>query len=205
MDQWVGWVSRGTGWTGGHVGLGLSRQGTGGTETAGAEGLRDQGCLLGRDPGRTRCGQGCQMAREQSQAVGRGMKGRGHKPGRWGYRGRQPDDGSRSGRWTGWMVIRGSRELEGRGGGAGDLQCWSELMLMVQRVSRQRCPLPPVALIPQSAETQPAEPPGLEEQALVWQPFLPCPTWLSRADPNLACESGPPYQDMVMKGVEWLG
>lgn len=31
-------------------------------------------------------------------------------------RGRQPDDGSRSGRWTGWMVIRGSRELEGRGG-----------------------------------------------------------------------------------------
>lgn len=69
-------------------------------------------------------------------------------------------------------------------GGAGHLQCWSELMLMVQRVSRQRRPLPPVALIPQSAETQPAEPPGLEEQALVWQPFLPCPTWLSRADPT---------------------
>lgn len=53
---------------------------------------------------------------------------------------------------------------------------------MVQRVSRQRRPLPPVALIPQSAEAQPAEPPGLEEQALVWQPFLPYPTWLSRAD-----------------------
>lgn len=82
----------------------------------GAEGLGDQGCLLGRDSGRTRCGQGCQMVREQSQAVGRGMKGRGHRPGRYGYRGRQPDDGSRSGRWTGWMVIRGSRELEGRGG-----------------------------------------------------------------------------------------
>ena len=35
------------------------------------------------------------MVREQSQAVGRGMKGRGHKPGRWVYRGRQPDDGSK--------------------------------------------------------------------------------------------------------------
>lgn len=72
------WVDRG------HVGQGLSRQGTGGTDTAGAEGLRDQGCLLGRDSGRTRCGQGCQMVREQSQAVGRGMKGWGHRPGRCG-------------------------------------------------------------------------------------------------------------------------
>lgn len=76
---------------GGHVGQELSRQGTGGTETAGAEGLGDQGCLLDRDPGRTSYGQGCQMVREQSQAVGRGMEGRGHRPGRWGYRGRQPE------------------------------------------------------------------------------------------------------------------
>ncbi|OWK02710.1 KIF9 [Cervus elaphus hippelaphus] len=34
-----------------------------------------------------------------------------------------------------------------------------------------------------SAETQPAEPSGLEEQAIVWQPFFPCLTWLSCADP----------------------
>ena len=44
---------------------------------------------------------------------GQGMEGRGHRPGRWGTEA----DGLRSGRWTGWMVIRGSRELEGRGGG----------------------------------------------------------------------------------------
>ena len=56
----------------GHVGQELSRQGTGGTETAGAEGLGDQGCLLDRDPGRTSYGQSCQMVREQ--AVGRGWR-----------------------------------------------------------------------------------------------------------------------------------
>lgn len=49
----------------------------------------------------------------QGAGSGQGMEGRGHRPGRWGTEA----DGLRSGRWTGWMVIRGSRELEGSGVG----------------------------------------------------------------------------------------
>ena len=53
---------------------------------------------------------------------------------------------------------------------------------MVQRVSRQRRPLPPSShsLLRLSQQS----PPGLEEQALVRQPFFPHVTWLSCADPT---------------------